>query len=86
MSDKSIYSRAVGRLLKLATANSDIAKKNAARFAAPALPKSFRPRGSGSDAATCAVVDRHPRFRLARAIAQTLPRYPCCGSPPHRRV
>ena len=54
-------------------------KKNAARFAAPALPKGFRPRGSGSDAAACAVVDHHSalparapslkRYRTARAAA-----------------
>lgn len=35
-------------------------KKNAARFAAPALPNGFRPRGAGSGAATRPVVDRHP--------------------------
>lgn len=54
-------------------------KKNAAQFAAPALPKGFRPRGSGSDAAACAVVDHHSalparapslkRYRTARAAA-----------------
>ena len=33
-------------------------KKNAARFKAPALPKNFRPRGSGSDAAAQPVVNR----------------------------
>jgi SRSO17 transposase len=34
-------------------------KKNAARFKQPSLPKDFRPRGSGSDAASHPVVDRH---------------------------
>ena len=34
-------------------------KKNAVRFKEPALPKGFRPRGSGADAASRAVVDRN---------------------------
>jgi SRSO17 transposase len=34
-------------------------KKNAARFTAPPLPKSFRPRGSSPQAASRALVDRH---------------------------
>jgi len=34
------------------------AKKNSARFKAPAVPEGFRPRGAGSDAAPRAVVDR----------------------------
>jgi SRSO17 transposase len=41
-------------------------KKNAARFKQPSLSKDFRPRGSGSDAASPAVVDRH-RALSARA-------------------
>lgn len=51
-------------------------KKNAARFAAPALPKSFRPRGSGSAATPRAVVDRHPALPSGarhRSIATALP-------------
>jgi len=48
-------------------------KKNSARFAAPALPKGFQPRGSGSDAAAQSELDRHlalpsrprPRSHLA---------------------
>lgn len=43
------------------------AKKNAARLKAPALPKDFRPRGAGSNAAAYAELDRHaalsPRTR-----------------------
>lgn len=35
-------------------------KKNAARFEQPALPESYRPRGSRADAASRAVVDREP--------------------------
>ena len=42
-------------------------KKNSARFQAPALPEDFRPRGSGSDAASQPLVDRQralsPRSR-----------------------
>ena len=42
-------------------------KKNAARFKEPPVPEGFRPRGSGSDAASPALVDRHralsPRAR-----------------------
>jgi len=34
-------------------------KKNAARLKAPPVPKGFRPRGAGPDAATHPVVDRH---------------------------
>jgi SRSO17 transposase len=34
-------------------------KKNAARFKQPPLPKDFRPRGAGSDAASPPVVDCH---------------------------
>ncbi len=34
-------------------------KKNATRFTAPPLPKGFRPRGSGAQAASRALVDRH---------------------------
>jgi SRSO17 transposase len=34
-------------------------KKNSARFKEPPLPNGFRPRGSGSDAAARAVVNRH---------------------------
>ncbi len=34
-------------------------KKNTARLQAPALPRVFRPRGAGPDAAACAVVYRH---------------------------
>ncbi|MGH9817718.1 MAG: IS701 family transposase [Candidatus Acidiferrales bacterium] len=41
-------------------------KKNAARFKQPSLPKDFRPRGSGSDAASQSVVDRQ-RALSARA-------------------
>jgi SRSO17 transposase len=51
-------------------------KKNAARFKTPPLPKDFRPRGSGADAASHALVDRHrtlsPRPRH-RASAATVP-------------
>ena len=42
-------------------------KKNTARLQAPALPKAFRPRGAGPDAAACAVVDR---LRAPQAIAR----------------
>jgi len=35
------------------------AKKNSARFKAPAVPEAFRPRGAGSGAAPRAVVDRN---------------------------
>ena len=41
-------------------------KKNAAGFKQPSLPKDFRPRGAGSDAASQSVVDRH-RALPARA-------------------
>jgi hypothetical protein len=34
-------------------------KKNSARLKAPALPKGFRPRGAGSDAAAHPMVDHH---------------------------
>ena len=34
-------------------------KKNSARLKAPALPKGFRPRGAGPDAAAHSLVDRH---------------------------
>ena len=34
-------------------------KKNAARLKAPPVPKAFRPRGAGADAAAHPVVDRH---------------------------
>ncbi|MEK9134161.1 MAG: IS701 family transposase, partial [Pseudomonadota bacterium] len=34
-------------------------KKNSARLKAPALPRGFRPRGAGSDAAAPPLVDRH---------------------------
>ena len=51
-------------------------KKNAARLKAPALPKGFRPRGAGSDAAAHPVVDRHgalsPRPRH-RATSSSMP-------------
>jgi len=42
-------------------------KKNSARFKEPAVPESFRPRGSRADAVPCTVVDHHralsPRAR-----------------------
>jgi len=41
-------------------------KKNAARFKQPSLPTDFRPRGSGSDAASQPLLDRH-RALSARA-------------------
>ena len=41
-------------------------KKNTARFKQPSLPKDFRPRGSGSNAASQPMVDRH-RALSARA-------------------
>jgi SRSO17 transposase len=58
-------------------------KKNTARLKAPPVPQSFRPRGSGPDAAPYPVVDCHralpPSFRWGRAIARHLPQCPCCG-------
>lgn len=48
-------------------------KKNSARFTAPPLPKSFRPRGSLPHAASRALVDRHrafsPRTRHRSSVA-----------------
>jgi SRSO17 transposase len=37
-------------------------KKNSARLKAPPLPRGFRPRGSGPDAAAHSLVDRHRAF------------------------
>ena len=51
-------------------------KKNRARFKAPAVPKSFRPRGAGADAAASALVDRHnalPPGTSHRSAPATLP-------------
>jgi SRSO17 transposase len=42
-------------------------KKNAAKLQAPALPKAYRPRGAGPDAAACAMVDRH---RAPQAVSR----------------
>jgi SRSO17 transposase len=42
-------------------------KKNTARLQTPALPKTFRPRGAGPDAAACAVVYRH---RATQAVSR----------------
>jgi len=42
-------------------------KKNAARLQAPALPRAFRPRGAGPEAAACAMVDRH---RATQAVSR----------------
>ena len=53
-------------------------KKNSARFQAPPLPEGFRPRGSGSHAASHALVDRHralsarPRHRAQAAAVPLL--------------
>jgi len=53
-------------------------KKNTARFKQPSLPKDFRPRGSGSDAASQPMVDRRralsarPRHRARTASVSVL--------------
>lgn len=51
-------------------------KKNAARFKQPSLPKDFRPRGSGTNAASQPLVDRHRALSARaryRARAATVP-------------
>ncbi len=46
-------------------------KKNAAQLKAPAVPKGFRPRGSGPDAASRSQLDRHAGVRSGQAHRQT---------------
>jgi SRSO17 transposase len=49
-------------------------KKNTARLQAPALPKAYRPRGAGSDAEACPMVDRYRASQVvSRHRAQSAP-------------
>ena len=55
-----------------------LSKKNSARLKAPAIPRGFRPRGSGPDAASRSQLDRHhglrprPTHRATPAVVSVL--------------